>query len=58
MVVTFPVGQMAKPDQRLNVYRDGLKVGELLVTPPQREDSTVADITAGEARIGDEVRDR
>jgi hypothetical protein len=49
---------MAAIDQRLNVYRGGLKVGELIVTGPQREDSIVADVTAGEARTGDEVRDR
>jgi hypothetical protein len=58
VVLTFPVGQMAKVDQRLNVFRAGLKVGELTVTGPQREDSIVADISAGEARAGDEVRDR
>lgn len=58
VVLTFPLGQMAKVDQRLNVYRAGLKVGELLVTGPQRDDSIVADITAGEAQAGDEVRDK
>ena len=49
---------MARRDQRLDVYRGGLKVGELLVTGPQQGDSTVADITAGEAQKGDEVRSR
>lgn len=58
VVVTFPIAQMASIDQRLNVYRDGLKVGELRVTGPQQDDSIVADITAGESQIGDEVRDR
>jgi len=57
-VITFPVGQMAEQSQRLHVYRGGMKVGELLVTGPQREDSTVADITAGEVQVGDSVRDR
>lgn len=58
VVITFPVGRMAAVDSRLNVYRAGLKVGELTVTGPQREESTVADITAGMAQVGDEVRDR
>jgi hypothetical protein len=58
VVLTFPVGQMAEVNQRLGVYRAGLKVGELNVTGPQRDDSTVADIIAGEAQTGDEVRDR
>jgi hypothetical protein len=42
----------------MNVYRRGLKVGEVKVTGPQRDDNIVADITAGEAAVGDEVRDR
>ena len=58
VVITFPVGQMARVNQHLSVYRNGLKVGELTVTGPQSEDSTVADITAGEAQVGDAVRDR
>jgi hypothetical protein len=58
VVLTFPVGQMAGIDQHLNVYRRGLKVGELDVTGPQRDDSIVADISAGEAEAGDEVRDK
>jgi hypothetical protein len=58
VVLTFPIGQMAAINQRLYVYRNGLKVGELNVTGPQRDDSIVADIAAGEAQVGDEARDR
>lgn len=43
--------------KRLNVYRNGLKVGELKVTGPQRDNNTVADIVAGECQVGDEVRE-
>ena len=57
-VLTFPIGQMPARNQRLFVYEEGMRVGELNVTGPQRDDSTVADIIAGEARPGDEVRDR
>jgi hypothetical protein len=58
VVITFPIGQMAEINQRLYIYRHGLKVGEATVTGPQREDSIVADITAGDSEVGDEVRDR
>jgi hypothetical protein len=58
VVLNFPVGRLPAVDQRLNVYRRNLKVGEVKVTGPQREDNIVADITVGEAEAGDEVRDR
>jgi hypothetical protein len=58
VVLEFPVGQMAALEQRLFVYRDGLKVGELKVTGPQRDDHIVADVTSGEALAGDEVREQ
>jgi hypothetical protein len=57
VVLTFPVGQMPVVNRRLNLYRQGLKVGEVSVTGPQRNDSIVADITAGDAEAGDEARD-
>jgi hypothetical protein len=56
VVLNFPIGKMAAPDQRLSLYRRGLKVGEVKVTGPQREDNTVADLVAGEAELGDEAR--
>ncbi|HLP78043.1 MAG TPA: hypothetical protein VK327_14130 [Candidatus Paceibacterota bacterium] len=58
VVLTFPVGKMARVNQHLNVYRTGQKVAEVNVTGPQRQDSIVADITAGEVKPGDEVRDK
>ena len=57
-MITFPVGQMPALDQRLNVYRRGLKAGELKISGPQSDDSIVADIVAGEAEPGDAVRDK
>jgi len=56
VVVNFPLGKMAAVDQRLTLYRHGLKVGEVKVTGPQRGDNIVADLVAGEAEIGDEAR--
>src|SRR5262249_15853606 len=56
VVLTFPLGAMPQADQKLNLYRDGLKVGEIRVTGMQRDNNTIADIVAGDARVGDEVR--
>jgi hypothetical protein len=56
VVLNFPLGKMAAADQRLSLYRRGLKVGEVKVTGPVREDNIVADLVAGEAAVGDEVR--
>jgi len=56
VVLSFPLGKMAAADQRLSLYRRGLKVGEVKVTGPVREDNIVADLLAGEAAVGDEVR--
>ena len=58
VVLSFPVGQMPKMDQSLFLYRDGMKVGEVKITGPQRENNIVADLVTGEAQIGDEVRDQ
>jgi hypothetical protein len=44
-------------EKRLNVYRNGLKVGEVRVTGPQRDNNTVADIIAGDCQPGDQVRE-
>jgi hypothetical protein len=56
VVMTFPVGHLPTLNQRLSVYRQGLKVGEVRVTGPQMDDNVVGDIGAGEALPGDEVR--
>jgi hypothetical protein len=58
VVLNFPVGQMPKMNQRLFLYRAGLKVAEVTVTGPQSDDNTVADLASGDAQIGDDVRDR
>ena len=56
VIVSFPIGTMPPIDSRLSVYRKGLKVAELKVTPPQQNNFTAADIIAGECQEGDEVR--
>lgn len=56
VVITFPIGHLPTLDQRLSIYRGGLKVGEVRVTGPQLDDNVVGDIAAGEAKAGDEAR--
>lgn len=56
VVMTFPIGHLPILDERLSVYRLGLKVGEVRVTGPQLDDNVVGDIATGDARAGDEVR--
>lgn len=58
VVLDFPVGKMPALDQTLFVFRQGLKVGEVKITGPERDHNTVADLISGEARKGDEVRDK
>ncbi len=57
VVMDFPVFKMPALDQRLNVYRNGQKVGEVKVTGPMRDTIIAGDITAGDAQVGDEVRE-
>ena len=56
VVISFPPGPVPQTDQRLSVYRNGLKVGEVKVSEPRRENNTVADILAGDVQLHDEVR--
>ena len=57
VVITYPVGvPLPAIERKLDVYRAGLKVGEIKITGPSRDLNTVADITAGECQPGDEVR--
>ena len=56
VVLNFPLGRMPSPERRLDIFRRGLKVGEVKVTGPQQQDNTVADLVAGEAEVGDDAR--
>lgn len=57
-VLNFPMTQMPPVGQTLSLYREGLKVGEVKITGPQKDDNVVADLVKGEAKVGDQVRDR
>jgi hypothetical protein len=56
VVLNFPTGNLPLKGQRLYVYRQGLRVGEVRISGPNDGDNTVADIVAGEAQRGDEIR--
>jgi hypothetical protein len=56
VVMNFLAGQVPALNTHLSVYRDGLKVGDVKVTGPERESDTVGDIMAGEIQVHDEVR--
>ncbi len=57
-VMSFQIGHLPALDQRLSVYRLGLKTGEIKVTGPQLDDKVVGDVIAGDVQPGDEVRDK
>jgi hypothetical protein len=56
VVLNFTLNRPPALQQRLNVYRGTLKVGEVKVTGPEMNGNIVADLMAGEAQAGDEVR--
>lgn len=56
VVIDFGFSPAPQVDQRLNVYRQGQKVGEVKISSQARNSIIAADITAGEANVGDEVR--
>jgi hypothetical protein len=58
VVLSFPLGQMPQMGQTLSVYRAGLKVGEVKITGPQKENDIVADLTTGDADAGDDVHEQ
>lgn len=58
VVLNFPPGRMPQAEQHLNLYRNGLKVGEVSVSGPQYDDDIVADLIAGQAQAGDAVSDK
>lgn len=56
VVIEGVIGRLPPVDQSLNVYRDGQKVGVVVVSNQSRGANFAADITLGDARVGDTVR--
>ncbi len=57
VIISFPITNVPQPGHRLNLYRNGLKVGEVKITGPERDGNTVADLLAGEAQAQDQARE-
>jgi hypothetical protein len=57
VVMDFPIRRMPVTDQKLNVYRDGQKVGVVRATGPTMETTIAGDVLVGEVQVGDEVSD-
>jgi hypothetical protein len=58
VVVDFSLSTVPADGTTLGVFRAGQKVGEIRVTGPTIGSNTAADLVAGEAQTGDEVRER
>jgi hypothetical protein len=58
VVLTFPTGVVPPVGTLMNVFRRGEIVGEIKLTEPQRDNNSTADVVFGDARKGDEVRQK
>lgn len=56
VVLNFPLGRLPALEQSMNLYRGGLKVGEVKITGPQDDDNIVADLLTGDSEVGDQAR--
>lgn len=56
VVVDFSLSRPPAPGETFNVYRAGMKVGEVRINDLSALSNFAADISAGEATVGDEVR--
>ena len=56
VVIEGVIGRLPPVDLSLNVYRGGQKVGGVIVSNQSRGANFAADISVGEARVGDTVR--
>ena len=57
VIMDFPLRRLPSVEQRMNVYHQGQKIGEVKVTGPMRDTTIAGDIMFGQAQVGDEVRD-
>ena len=56
VILDFSLSRLPGIEQRFHVYREGQKVGEVKISGPSQNMNIAADIVAGEAKIGDDVR--
>lgn len=56
VIIDFTNSRPPELEQKLAIYRAGLKVADVKVSGPFRNTTVAADIMAGEVRYGDEVK--
>lgn len=56
VIIDFTNSRPPELEQKLAIYRAGLKVAEVKVSGPFRNTTVAADVTAGDVRYGDEVK--
>jgi len=56
VVIDFGIDTVPPLGQQMAVYRDGVRVGTVRISGPSMGSMIVADVLAGDARVGDEVR--
>ncbi len=57
VIVDFAFHRLPLLEQRLGVFRDGRRVGEVRISGPADGTTIVADVMSGEAAVGDLVRE-
>ncbi len=57
VVVDYSLSPMPKIGQRVYLYRDGAKTGELRIAGPSMGTTIIADLLQGDAKIGDLARE-
>ena len=56
VIITLTLGEEAREGERLVLYRNGLKTGEVIVAGPRESNILSADLVAGTAGVGHAVR--
>jgi len=56
VVIDFGFGRLPQQDQRLYVYRNGSRVGEVKISGSPKVSNFAADIVTGTVQVGDEVK--
>ncbi len=56
VVLDYSLSRLPALGDRLSIYRQGLKVGEVQVSGPVMNNNVVADLLKGDAQAGDDAR--
>ena len=57
VVIDFSFNPLPRPEQRLGLYRDGNRVGEVRVSSAAQASFVAADVLSGDAQLQDEARE-